>query len=160
MRGPGLLRNHNDNNPLPTPKQATRPTPEMVAPLRSQQRFQNFKKVFLRLEKYGHQQSLNELEEQGLIQSFEYTYELAWKTLQDILQERGHTEVAGPRPVIEQAFKDGLVQDGEGWMRMFSDRNSASHIYDEQKAREILANIRKEYVGLFRALMGKLSPPY
>ena len=132
----------------------------MVAPLRSQQRFQNFKKAFLRLEKYGHQQSLNELEEQGLIQSFEYTYQLAWKTLQGILQERGHTEVAGPRPVIEQAFKDGLVQDGEGWMRMFSDRNYASHIYDEQKAREILANIRKEYVGLFRALMGKLSPPY
>ncbi len=53
---------------------------------------------------------MSKLEEEGLIQRFEYTFELAWKCLQDLLAERGYANVRGPRPVIEQAFQDGIIR--------------------------------------------------
>lgn len=129
----------------------------MNPPLRSKQRLENYKKAFKLLEKYSRQKTLNELEEQGLVQAFEYTYELAWKTLQDILHEKGLTDVTGPRPVIEQSFRDGLIQNGEAWMRMFKDRNLTTHTYNLQIMREILANVRKEYLDLFRELHNRLE---
>lgn len=53
---------------------------------------------------------MSKLEEEGLIQRFEYTFELAWKCLQDLLAERGYANVRGPGPVIEQAFQDGIIR--------------------------------------------------
>lgn len=44
---------------------------------------------------------------QGLIKAFEYTYELSWKTLQDLLRDKGYNNIAGPKPVIMQSFQDG-----------------------------------------------------
>jgi len=52
------------------------------------------------------------MEEQGLIKAFEYTYELAWKTLQDLLNYKGYSNIVGPRPVLEQSFRDGYLHDG------------------------------------------------
>jgi len=102
-----------------------------VAPPRWQQRFENYKKALSQLEKFLQKDVLNELEEQGLIQSFEYTYEVAWKVLQDVLRERGFVDIAGPRPSIEQAFQIGLIQDGLVWMQMLKDRNLTTHTYNE-----------------------------
>jgi len=113
------------------------------------QRFQNFNKAFSQLEKYIAQDRLNKLEEQGLIKAFEYTYELSWKTLQDLLEEKGYTDVRGPKPVIEQSFQDGYIADGEAWMRMHISRNLTSHTYNEETANEIVEKIRDEYVSLF-----------
>jgi len=53
------------------------------------QRFSNFIKALSQLERFVQKEDLNEMEEQGLIKSFEYTYELAWKTLQDLMKEKG-----------------------------------------------------------------------
>lgn len=121
-------------------------------PPRSKQRLQNFKKAFAQLEKFVQQEKLNELEEQGLIQAFEYTYELAWKLLQDVLREQGFVDVAGPRPSIEQAFQVGLIQDGLVWMQMLKDRNLTTHTYNEAVAQEILSHIRSEFIESFRKL--------
>ena len=93
------------------------------------------------------------MEERGLIQAFEYTFELAWKTLQDFLEETsGYVEVKGPRPVIQQAFRDGLITDGEKWMEMLKDRNLTAYTYDEEVAQEIISSVIHHYFPLFQKL--------
>lgn len=125
--------------------------------IRWQQRFFNFNKAFKQLERFNEVESLNEMEQQGLIKAFEYTFELAWKTLQDLLKVKGYIEIVGPRPVIEQSFQDGYISDGNGWMRMHKSRNLTSHTYDEQTAEEIIENIRNEYYDLLRNLILRLE---
>ncbi|MCD6200332.1 MAG: nucleotidyltransferase substrate binding protein [Bacteroidales bacterium] len=68
------------------------------------QRFDSFCKAFSQMEKYVTQSDLNDLEKQRLIKSSEDTYELAWKTLQDLLKEKGYEGIVGPKPVIEQSY--------------------------------------------------------
>jgi nucleotidyltransferase substrate binding protein (TIGR01987 family) len=130
-------------------------TPE--SDIRWQQRFINFNKAFSQLERFMQEKSLNEMEEQGLIKAFEYTYELSWKTLQDLLKEKGYTDVVGPKPVIEQSFQDGYIVDGRGWMRMHVSRNLTSHTYDEETAEEIVRSIRSEYFLLLKSLQERLQ---
>ncbi|GAB3918675.1 nucleotidyltransferase substrate binding protein [Larkinella terrae] len=119
--------------------------------IRWQQRFVNFRKALTQLNKFIRKDELNELEEQGLIKAFEYTYELAWKTLQDFLRDKGYGDIAGPKPVIEQAFQDGYI-DGFAWVRMHKSRNLTSHTYNEETADEIAVGIKNEYAALLNAL--------
>jgi len=101
---------------------------------------------------------LSEMEEQGLIQSFENTFELAWKTLQDFLEEQGgYLDIKGPRPVLTQAFQDGYLTNGEKWMEMFKDRNRTVHTYDEEIAHQISKAIILDYYKLFIELNERLS---
>ena len=121
--------------------------------IRWKQRYNNYQKALEQLSRFLKHTTLNEMEEQGLIQAFEYTFELAWKTLQDVLEEEsGYVGIKGPRPVIKQAFKDGLISDGEKWMEMLKDRNRSSHTYDEDTAKEIVDAIRQFYYSLFSQL--------
>ena len=125
--------------------------------IRWHQRFINFNKAFRLFEKYVDQIELNELEEQGLIKSFEYTYELAWKTLQDFLKEKGYKDIVGPKPVIEQCFQNGYIKNGEAWMRMHISRNLTSHTYNEETADEIVESIKDEYFSLLKEIHLKLD---
>ncbi len=124
---------------------------------RWKQRFANFNKAFKQLERFSEVQELNEMEQQGLIKAFEYTYELSWKTLQDLLKDKGYIDIVGPRPVIEQSFRDGYISNGNGWMRMHKSRNLTSHTYDEQTAEEVIESIREEYFFLLRDLISRLE---
>jgi nucleotidyltransferase substrate binding protein (TIGR01987 family) len=129
----------------------------MNTDIRWQQRFSNFSKAFSQLQKFIKHKNLNDLERQGLIKAFEYTYELSWKTLQDLLRDKGYNNIVGPKPVIEQAFQDGYIEDGMGWMRMHKSRNLATHTYNEETAMEIIENIRAEYFFLLQELRKKLE---
>ena len=126
-------------------------------PLRWLQRFQNFQQAVAKLKNYVGQNKLNELEQQGLIQAFEYTFELAWKTLQDLIILRGHKDIIGPRPVIEQCFKDQIIQDGQVWMEMLKDRNLTSHTYSQKITLEIVEHIQKKYLMSFIQVEEKLD---
>lgn len=123
---------------------------------RWQQRFINLKKAFAQLERFIAEENLNEMEEQGLIKAFEYSFELSWKTLQDLLKEKGYVDIIGPRPIIEQSFQDGYITDGKGWMQMLKSRNLTSHTYDENTAEEIIEEIRNRYFYLFKELIIRL----
>lgn len=125
--------------------------------IRWQQRFANFNKAFTQLERFLLQKDLNEMELQGLIKAFEYTYELSWKTLQDLLKDKGYMDIAGPKPVIEQSFQDGYITDGKGWIRMHISRNLTSHTYDDKTAQEIVLGIKNEYFNLFQQLKIRLE---
>jgi len=125
--------------------------------IRWQQRFSNYKNAFERLDSYANTQNLNELERQGLIKAFEYTYELAWKTLQDLLKHKGYESIVGPKPVIEKCFELGYITKGKDWVRMHKSRNLTSHIYNEDIALEIISDIKASFVGLFSELKNKLD---
>lgn len=125
--------------------------------IRWMQRFISFNKAFNQLERFLQATELNEMEEQGLIKAFEYTYELSWKTLQDFLKEKGYNDIIGPKPVIEQSFQDGYITNGKGWMSMHKSRNLASHTYDEETADEIVAAIRSDFFDLFKQLKERLE---
>ena len=121
------------------------------------QRFQNLKRAFAQLDRAVSQESYSELEQQGLIQCFEFTYELAWNTLRDFLEDQGYTELAGAKDAIQQAFRVGLIKDGKNWMRMHRSRNLTSHTYNEATANEIAQAVRQTYAELFRELITKLE---
>jgi nucleotidyltransferase substrate binding protein (TIGR01987 family) len=121
------------------------------------QRFSNFKKALSQMRAFIGKPQLNDLELQGLIQCFEYTHELAWKTLKDFLEFRGSTELFGSKDVTREAFKLDLIHDGDAWMAMIQDRNQTSHTYNAATAQAIVENIRGKFFSLFVALEVKLE---
>lgn len=120
--------------------------------IRWQQRFHNFLKAFSLIEeavmKY-HNEGISDLEEQGLIQRFEFTHELAWNVLKDYFEYQGNTDITGSRDATREAFNKGLIEDGEGWMEMIKSRNKSSHTYNEEIAKEIVKNVVEKYYDLF-----------
>ncbi len=121
--------------------------------IRWQQRFANFCKALGQLKKFIDKgERLNELEEQGMIKAFEYTYELAWNTIKDFYESQGEVGIQGSRDAFQLAFQRNLIQDGETWMQMLKDRNQTSHTYNEETADEIAGHILKDYYGLYVAL--------
>ena len=120
--------------------------------VRWKQRFSNYKKALTQLEKFIAKGKLNELEEQGLIQAFEYTHELAWNVLRDYLREQGHSTIYGSRDATREAFKLDLIREGETWMDMIKDRNRTSHTYNKETATQIVANITTRFFPSFLLL--------
>lgn len=113
--------------------------------IRWKQRFQNFEKAFLQLESATIKlQSLSDLEKEGLIQRFEYTFELAWKTLKDYLESQ-NVEAKFPREVIKKGFQYEIIEDGEIWMNMLEKRNLMAHTYDEEIFNEAINQISTLY---------------
>ena len=91
----------------------------MVENIRWQQRFNNYQKALSQLSKFIQTKNLNELEEQGLIQSFEYTHELAWKTLADFIKNSGNVEIYGSKDATREAFNLGLISNGMDSLSLF-----------------------------------------
>lgn len=117
-------------------------------PPRWLQRLDNYKRAYAQLESAVElmgARDLSDLEKQGVIQAFEFTWELAWNLLKDYLNWQGETEITGARDAIRQSFKRGLIDEGQVWMFMLQDRNRTSHTYNESTMREILAGIETQY---------------
>jgi nucleotidyltransferase substrate binding protein (TIGR01987 family) len=124
------------------------------------QRFNNFNKAFSQLSdavQLAEQRELSKLEEQGLLQAFEYTHELAWNTLKDFLENRGVQNMYGSRDATREAFKAGLIENGETWMDMVNSRNLTTHTYDEITARKIADIIVQQYFSEFKDLHARLT---
>ena len=124
------------------------------------QRFDNYQRALHALEEaveLSRQRPLSRLEQQGLIQGFEFTHELAWTTLKDFLQYRGVSGVIGSRDAARVAFREGLVIDGELWMEMIKSRNLTSHTYREEVADEIAGKILQQYYCAFCELKSTLA---
>ena len=128
-------------------------------PARWQYRFRNFSRAFslLREATETDPAHLNDLEREGLIQRFEYTFELAWKTLKDRLEYDGiQLPTVTPRNVIRAAFKARLIDDGDIWIDMLTDRNLMSHTYDSAVFETVAENVRSRYVRLFDDMYDRL----
>lgn len=124
------------------------------------QRFHNYKKALLRLSEgiaQSQKQKLSMLEEQGLIQAFEFTHELAWNCMKDFLEDRGAQGLYGSKDATKMAFKEGLFEQGEVWMEMIKSRNLTTHTYDEAVVTKIVQAILKDYFPEFLKLQEKLQ---
>lgn len=121
------------------------------------QRFNNFNKALNQLTKFIEKGELNEMERQGLIQSFEYNYELAWNTLKDYFEAQGETNILGSRDVFRLAFKRGLIENGETWMQMITSRMLTSHTYNEDTAEKIAKDTETIYYDEFIKLRAKFE---
>ena len=125
--------------------------------VRWQQRLRHYTKALSQLTKFIDKGVLNELEKQGLIQAFEYTYEVAWNTIKDYFEAQGETDIHGSRDAFRLAFKRGLIDDGETWMAMIKSRTLTSHTYNEEVAEEIANDVIDKYFHEFVALKASLS---
>ena len=119
-------------------------------------RFNNYSRAFLLLreaiETFGARE-VNQLEKEGIIQRFEYTWELAWKTLKDYLDYSGVIlPTATPRTVIRAAFAANVIHDGEAWMKALDARNKMSHTYNFALFEQVIQDIEREYLALFDTL--------
>ena len=129
----------------------------MAEDIRWQQRFSNYKRALAQLETFVEPPALNEREQQGLIKAFEYTFELAWNTLRDLLRSQGNTTLLGSRDTLREAFRLGLIDAGETWMLMIQDRNLTSHSYNRATADAIAAQILNSYLPCFQQLSQRLK---
>ena len=129
----------------------------MVVDSRWQQRFSNYCRALERLEDFLDPPVLNEREQQGLIKAFEYTYELAWNTLRDLLRSQGDASLLGARDSLREAFRLGLIEQGDTWMLMIQDRNLTSHTYNRSTADAIAAQIVASYLPCFQQLRSTLQ---
>ena len=134
---------------------------EQEQDIRWQQRYANYHKACQRLiavtESGMTVEDLSELEQEGIVQRFEYTFELAWKVMQDLLTYKGYEFMSGPNGTMKMAFEDGLISDHDGWRQMAKSRNTLSHVYDEEEAEAIVRLIFSQYAPLLKALDEKLS---
>jgi nucleotidyltransferase substrate binding protein (TIGR01987 family) len=121
----------------------------MKSDIRWQQRFNNFAKVYQLLEKSVVIPEYSELEEVGLIQTFEFTFELAWKVLKDFLESQGYDDKT-PRDVIKRGFQLEYIKDGAVWLDALDKRNLMTHTYDEVKAKEAIQLIKNKYFTIIR----------
>lgn len=125
--------------------------------IRWKQRFSNFKKAFAQLEEAAQKEEFTDLEREGLIQRFEYTYELAWNTMKDYLEDQGYRDITGSKDAVKQAFQSDLIADGETWFDMIESRKLTSHTYDEETAEKIAEKIINDYYPAFNSLITNLN---
>lgn len=130
------------------------------ADIRWKQRFNSFLKAFSQLESavvLSDERDLSDLEEQGMIQAFEYTHELAWKMTKDFLEEKGNNELFGSKDTSRLAFKLGIIENGEVWMEMIKSRNLTSHTYNQDTAKTIVSDIKNRYFSEFEKIKIKFE---
>jgi nucleotidyltransferase substrate binding protein (TIGR01987 family) len=126
----------------------------MSQDVRWKQRFSNFLRAFQTLTEaieLSQTRALTPLEQQGLIQGFEFTHELAWNVLNDYLTYQGISDLVGSRDASRSAFKNALIQDGDVWMKMIEARNQTSHTYNIETAQAIVLSICQSFYPAFQA---------
>ena len=92
----------------------------------------------------------------GTIQRFEFTFEIAWKLMREILVDRG-VSVNSPKMTIKESFREKFFKDGDGWIKMLEDRNLTSHTYKQDLAKEIYERIKNKHYILLKKLKEQMS---
>lgn len=128
--------------------------------IRWKQRFNNYLKAFQTLVEaveLARSRELSRLEQQGLIQSFEFTHELAWNVLKDYLEYKGITGLIGSKDATRAAFKNGLIEQGADWMKMIEARNKTSHTYNLDIAQEVVDDVLERFYPAFESMAEKFT---
>ena len=128
--------------------------------IRWKQRFDNYLKAYQTLVEAAElaaERELSKLEQQGLIQSFEFTHELAWNVLKDYLENQGIVNIIGSKDATREAFKNGLISDGEAWMDMIKARNLTTHTYNPAIAADVAEDILQRFYFAFEEMAEKFN---
>ncbi len=128
--------------------------------IRWQQRLNNLNSALQQLDaavSLAKSRELSLLEQQGLIQAFEFTHELAWNLMKDYARFQRNTSITGSRDASREAFKMGLLDDGDVWMEMIKSRNQTSHTYHQSLAGQIAGRIIDAYCPAFKTFSEKME---
>ena len=128
----------------------------METDIRWLQRLENYTKALSNLTEaveLATQRPLSNLEKQGLIQSFEFTHELAWNVMKDYFSYQGNPSITGSRDAVREAFSKNLITNGDVWMSMIKSRNQTSHTYNQGIADEITDLILNRYHAEFMSFL-------
>lgn len=128
--------------------------------IRWRQRLSNFEKAIRLLEEVPDLdvQQLSLLEKEGVIQRFEFTLELAWKTLKDKMEYDGlQLDRISPKMVLKQAYRNKYLNNIELWIEMINQRNLLSHTYDFSLLEKVIPDIQQKYTPLLSALYQSLT---
>ena len=115
---------------------------------------ENFSNALERLEEAVNE-AQTELEIDGAIQRFEFTFEQAWKSIKKFLEDEGII-CRSPKSCLKEAYAVGFINNEQIWLKMLTDRNRSVHIYDMETSREVFENIKRFYVQELKALKQKL----
>ena len=130
----------------------------MQKEIRWHYRFNNFSRAVNRLREALESETLTELEREGVIQRFEYTFELAWKLLKDRLEHDGiKIPIVTPRGIIKESAAAKLIKDGDAWLDMLDARNNTSHNYNSEEFEKTMDGISFNYISLLENLHKKLG---
>lgn len=142
------------------PWEAELPDHQGMADVRWEQRLTSYSDALSQLAgdiKVAGARSLSEMESRGLVKSFEFTYELAWNVVRDYFEHQRMGPVIGPRDAFLEAFRVGLVSDGESWMEMIVSRNQTNQTYNRATAQTIVTKTVTVYFPLFEAFRLKMQ---
>jgi len=129
----------------------------MKQDIRWKQRYQNLKKSYTNLSKALDLKNPDIFQRAGLIHFFSMTFELAWKTMKDFLEDQGSTDVTTPRSAIKKSFEVELLQDGKTWLECLEKRNLMTHVYDEEIASEVETLIKNNYFPIIEQFVNKMD---
>lgn len=124
----------------------------MIAMNRLKEKLKDFQNAYDRLIEGLEMEKTSSIIIDGVIQRFEFTFELSWKLMKAYLEYQGFEEAKSPRSTIRLAYQNGIIEDGDQWIDMMIDRNRTSHIYDEEQAKEIYSKIKEKHNHNFRNL--------
>ncbi len=127
---------------------------------RLENKLSNFSKALQRLKEAAEvfkQKDACDVIRDGLIQRFEFTYELSWKTTKEFLEDIGIVDKNSPKAIIREAYSQKLIENEENWLLMLNDRNQTSLVYKEKMAEEIAGRIVDIYIKEFELLLQKLQ---
>lgn len=128
---------------------------------RWEQKLQSYHKALNRVAEVVNvmdKRQLNDFEADGLIQRFEFTFELAWKLMKSYAEFQGtDKEIMGSRDAIRWAFENKIINDSGIWIEMVKRRNDTSHTYDEETAAEVVIRIKDSYYKAFMALYDRMK---
>ena len=128
--------------------------------IRWKQRFQNYKKALAAMKsavELAASRELTDLEKQGLIKGFEFTFELAWNVMKDYLEEQGITGIVGSKGAVRQAYNKGIVNDGQVWIDMIEARNISARTYDNETANKLQKEIIETFYEKFSTFAQKME---
>ena len=121
------------------------------------EKIEEYLKAVLRLKEALDEDISNPLIFDGVIQRFEFTYELTWKLIKAYLEYEGIASINTPRSAFKEAFAAGLIIDGDIWIDMIVDRNLTVHTYNEQMARDIYYMVKNKYYSSLAAFADKMA---
>ena len=128
--------------------------------IRWQQRFDNYQRALRQLSlavELSQQRALSDLEQQGVIQAFEFVHELAWNVIKDFLEHEGISGLVGSRSTVREAFKRGIISDGQLWMDMVDKRNLSLHIDNKPVAEALVVSIVRSFHPAFVHLQADMQ---
>lgn len=124
---------------------------------RAKEVFEDYRKAAERLrEALDEDPSKGSIIVDGTIKRFEFTFELAWKLAKAIL-DYNNIDARGPRLIIKETFRFGLIKAGQSWIEMLEDRNKTSHIYDEKQALAIYNRIKSDHCELLEKFINETA---